>query len=432
MRSRGSSSHKGDNYPTMFFIKQSTPQEEKIETENGETRMVNVVVKNSPFTFQIGLTDYVLQERIFNFNHITLQTSLIYDDDEGKEVDFVKTKPLECKSKASPSGEYAFLQLRIQVLSSHHEDTLFRVKVNAVDPISGKDFVPPIFAVSNPIKVVSKPEQQKQKRKLNGNLNELLLDAIKRLEQKQDEQQKKIGQLFDLLQKQQAQQQQQQQQINTLCSGPASLRQSCINLPLSPLPKETCEGKRPRSDPFESALMTLVQSYQELPQAERATKMRKIVNHLPTGIVEMFDTVAEVLGKQQTPATTNLPSCSDSVPSLPSSSACSPFIFKPPTASSCTSPATEPLKLNTSPALKSLNNSLEGGSSWSGRFSLSQNELQEFKYSYSGSLPAEDLSSPLSALKTENYFPSSFVRGGSVSNLNFSQPQFWVEDLLHI
>eukprot|EP01098_Paradermamoeba_levis_P013330 TRINITY_DN605_c0_g1_i3.p1 TRINITY_DN605_c0_g1~~TRINITY_DN605_c0_g1_i3.p1 ORF type:complete len:165 (-),score=40.11 TRINITY_DN605_c0_g1_i3:42-536(-) len=152
----------------LFFIKQSTPKEEKY-TKNGVVHFVNVVVKNSPFTFQVGLLG------LLNFHAIKLQTKLVYDGDEEKEVDFVKTKPLECKLNIPPTGEYAYMELRIHVLSSQHEDFFFRVKVTAIDPSTGKEFQPALFALSNPIKVISKPEPEKPKRKMNS-VNDLLLE----------------------------------------------------------------------------------------------------------------------------------------------------------------------------------------------------------------------------------------------------------------
>jgi len=300
-----------NDQPKLFFIKQTTPVEEKCQS-NGIVELVNVVVKGSPFTFQVGLTGYVRANRVFNFNHITIQTKLVYDGDEDKEVDFVKTKPLESKPKISPSGEYAYLELRIQVLSSQHEDSFFRIKVIALDPVTGREFDPPINVVSNPIKVISKPGQQKQKRKLNS-VNDVLLEAVRRVETQQDDQQKKISKLFELIQAQQQLHQQQLQHLQHLQNqqqqlSKQSLQKSNGQVPVTSTPSTPQlyttlllnggKSKEAEADSLEQSFNKTLTVFRQVPQEERAVKLRKLVHQSPRDFNEVFDALAEAMGKQ--------------------------------------------------------------------------------------------------------------------------------------
>jgi len=74
------------------------------------------------------------------------------DTDPKLEVSYVKNEPLEYKINLFDSGTKAVVEIKIKVLTSQHEDMLFRVQLCAVDPVT----LLPLEAVTKPIKVISK------------------------------------------------------------------------------------------------------------------------------------------------------------------------------------------------------------------------------------------------------------------------------------
>lgn len=142
----------------LELIKQTCLKEEKI-TKNGQTQNVYVVVKNSPFQMVCGVS-----ENRVNFNKFNFDVKLMYDMDGDKEVAWVKTKPVECKPVINDEGDrISFDAIKIKVLSSHHEDNLFRLKLIVWDP-NNQDCE--YTLLSNPIKVISKPLRNKAKKEL--------------------------------------------------------------------------------------------------------------------------------------------------------------------------------------------------------------------------------------------------------------------------
>jgi len=125
---------------------------------NGEQKAVHNVIKNHPFTLRVGFSS----DTSINFNIVNTEAILVYDQ-EGpeKEVDFVKAKPLEYFTHTNDKGDQLFVQIRIKVLSSQHEDMFFRVKLNNYSTTT-KEFIPALTIYSQPIKVISKPDQIKK------------------------------------------------------------------------------------------------------------------------------------------------------------------------------------------------------------------------------------------------------------------------------
>jgi len=164
---------------------------EEIITKNGVQKNILVVVKNSPFHLNIaGL-------RKLDFNQFAFDSHLVYDCDGGqKEVDYVRSKPFEFKAVPSENGQQLDIELRIKVLSSQHEDMLFKVIIIGYHPVSHEE-IPGIFISSPPIKVISKPEQVKKKQTIRKRtLTSLLMETISRIEKKQEEQQKIIEKMI--------------------------------------------------------------------------------------------------------------------------------------------------------------------------------------------------------------------------------------------
>lgn len=147
---------------SLELLKQTCLKEEKI-TKNGQTQNVYVVVKNSPFQMICGVRD---SDYNVNFNNFNFDVKLMYDMDGDKEVAWVKTKPVECKPVINDEGDkISFDAIKIKVLSSHHEDNLFRLKLTVWDPMNQEC---EYTLLSNPIKVISKPLRNKSKKELKN------------------------------------------------------------------------------------------------------------------------------------------------------------------------------------------------------------------------------------------------------------------------
>jgi len=144
--------------PQLVILEQQSSSEEKI-SKNGIQKNVHVVIKNSPFHLKIGTAGGMGK---LDFNHVGFEGALIYDCDGDKDVDFVRAKPIEFKSNPADDGRTLDVEIRIKVLTSQHEDMLFKVRIQAYHPVTHEK-INGLFIFSSPIKVISKPEQLKKK-----------------------------------------------------------------------------------------------------------------------------------------------------------------------------------------------------------------------------------------------------------------------------
>lgn len=157
------------NKPILALVKQTSLCEETLTT-NQKTRPLHIIVKNSPFcvTFAFitpnGQPVNVVgnQPFLYDLHQYLLEVKLLYDGDSTKEVDYVKSTPIQSKSTLHQSGTKLTLEVRIKVLTSHMENSLFRVGVFAIDQAT-KQVV--FTATSEAIKVISKSDQVKKNKK---------------------------------------------------------------------------------------------------------------------------------------------------------------------------------------------------------------------------------------------------------------------------
>jgi len=148
---------------------------------NGIQYVVHVAVKNQPFIVTLSLPESSGMDsennQSIDFKRMAVEAKLLYDCDPLKEVDFVKLKPLEYKCHSvNDRGDQLTVELRIKVLSSQLEDMCFRVRFSVIQsdtkvPVSGLE------AISDPIKVVSKPDQVR-KRRLSSGSNKSSSNAV--------------------------------------------------------------------------------------------------------------------------------------------------------------------------------------------------------------------------------------------------------------
>eukprot|EP01100_Stratorugosa_tubuloviscum_P014783 TRINITY_DN808_c1_g1_i1.p1 TRINITY_DN808_c1_g1~~TRINITY_DN808_c1_g1_i1.p1 ORF type:complete len:292 (-),score=101.16 TRINITY_DN808_c1_g1_i1:240-1115(-) len=145
------------NSNSLKIIAQHSLQKEVKEKEGSE---LHFVVKNSPFTITLAANSPSLDLMCTKITY-----ELLYDRDESEEkaVDYIKDKPLDCKLKVVKNIEDVAeinAECRLKVLSSQLEDSFFIIKFTAVDP-NTKNSISSIK--SHPIKVISKPEQIKDR-----------------------------------------------------------------------------------------------------------------------------------------------------------------------------------------------------------------------------------------------------------------------------
>lgn len=139
----------------LELIKQTSIQEEKV-TKNGQTYNAHVVVKNSPFQIVYGLRHVGKSHQPVDFNKFSFDIKLVYDVENEREVHFVSQKPVDCKPTITEAGDQLSLDgVKIKVLSSHHEDNLFKIKLSVWE--TGNLSCVPLCLLSQPIKVISKP-----------------------------------------------------------------------------------------------------------------------------------------------------------------------------------------------------------------------------------------------------------------------------------
>jgi len=246
--------------PQLIITDQKTHSEEII-CKNGFQKTVHIVVKNSPFHFQLGLANSNTCK--IDFSQVAFDAHLIYDCEGDKEVDFVKVKPMEFKSTPSENGKILETELRIKVLTSQHEDMLFKVRIVGSNPITREE-IPGMSIISQPIKVISKPEQLKKKQSnKKRNVTDLMADTINRIEKKQEEQKKLIEKLIE----------QQNEKVEK--------KQKRDNL--SPNPSfgwEELEVMKEKSEiDFEESFSNLVKSYNAMKPSEKPEIIRKLIRN---------------------------------------------------------------------------------------------------------------------------------------------------------
>jgi len=116
---------------------------------NGTSKEVHYVVKNQPFLLH-------LHSNNLNLANSLAEASLYYDSDESKQVEIPTGAPVSCRvipSKGSFVAEIE-VELTVKVLSSHHGNSSFRVKV-WLHTQSGEQ----VEVLSHSILSVSKPKQ---------------------------------------------------------------------------------------------------------------------------------------------------------------------------------------------------------------------------------------------------------------------------------
>jgi len=284
-----------------------------------------VVVKNSPFVVSLtaspaafGQPDMRLLSKYFTNGELDLgklafDCRLLYDTENGaeKEVDFVENKPFQFRVNVVEGGKQVDIEVRLKVLSSQHEDMFFVIRFIALDPITKREISPFLVVHSLPIKVISKPEQLKKRRpSKKRTLNDMLIDALTRIERNQQTQQQLLDQLaegsglpLELLEEEadddsgeaEGSEGEEGENLDTNFSQsmdgvaenyhPQHPQEPQLNM------SDTTPGIDSNMD-FEEALENLLQKFTAAARTERETKIQRVLQSSPLSrenLVELYD-----------------------------------------------------------------------------------------------------------------------------------------------
>jgi len=286
-----------DSTPVQLaLLKQSSLTEDSI-AKNGSSRVIHVVVKNSPFSITYGFPTTSASSSVSTDLHdYNVEAKLLYDSDLEKEVDFVKAKPLLAKITLNQNGSKMTVEGRIKVLTSQLENSLFRMGIFVYDRQT-KELAFPI-TYSESIKVISKSDQVKKKKQISDhddkkkrNISDILTDALEYIEARQSEQVELLDNLME----------NSEYNVSELLKGVATgpNYQDLVNLQLPPLRSVQAYEKNSSfesnsdlspSENFEKAFKTFLSSYTQLHAEERPRKIRKISDTSSTSeFMELLD-----------------------------------------------------------------------------------------------------------------------------------------------
>eukprot|EP01117_Protostelium_nocturnum_P001848 TRINITY_DN1232_c0_g1_i1.p1 TRINITY_DN1232_c0_g1~~TRINITY_DN1232_c0_g1_i1.p1 ORF type:complete len:295 (+),score=120.20 TRINITY_DN1232_c0_g1_i1:205-1089(+) len=261
--------------PSLQILTQNAVAHEKF-SKGGVQKQVHVVVKNIVFTVELASS--------FELSRAQLEAKLIYDydrdDQEIVDVPYVKSEPIDSKMIIVESYK-AVSEIRIKVLTSQHEDMLFRVKFTASD----KSNAPFAECCTQPIKVISKitqikketsgevsmtsnPSPVSRKNKLShsaslaipaagDSINEILsrIDTIQRQQDDQSKLLNFIASKFD-------------PESTVVQTG--SVYEGGLNESMEP------------QDEFETSAIKFLNLFEETPAEERIEKLRSVISRNPS------------------------------------------------------------------------------------------------------------------------------------------------------
>jgi len=245
-----------ESLPSFYIERQESLAYDKF-SKNGNSVDLHLVAKNIAFVIHVTSS--------FDLNLYPPSAKLIYYGNEEKEVDAVKSTPIEIVSHVDDTGFKAAIEVKVGVLSSQHEGAYFQVKFSTRDPVTGL----PILEYSQPIKVISKRNQVKKimERKQQA-LNSAEAHSPKSPTSPTPSTKRPLAtdsvteHLLRLEQQQQAQF--------------AILQQLLLERDVQPI-------KRPVSIPdpddmdFEAAFNNFLNTFKKVPSEERATKIRRVM-----------------------------------------------------------------------------------------------------------------------------------------------------------
>eukprot|EP01118_Nematostelium_gracile_P006701 TRINITY_DN2160_c0_g1_i1.p1 TRINITY_DN2160_c0_g1~~TRINITY_DN2160_c0_g1_i1.p1 ORF type:complete len:345 (+),score=89.97 TRINITY_DN2160_c0_g1_i1:80-1114(+) len=279
--------------PPLRIIRQTYfGLEKRSDSKNGVVKSIHMVVKKQPFFIEVGNNPGSLP---IDFNHMPLETKLHYDSNELNPVPFIKVKPMEIKSVLNDDGTVVTFEVRLHVLSSQMEDMNFRISFTPIDPET-KDRLDSLVIFSEPIRVVSKPEQARRGNQTAHNIDVIAPNGQQSgLRRKRAQSQPSVVQddsLASSLTRLESQVKIQQEMIAKLCESTQLNQQHNITL-LKELSKQSSQKTETKQQlDLESAFQAFFEAYNQVSVEERPVKLRRIITSSlqkkPTEITEMI------------------------------------------------------------------------------------------------------------------------------------------------
>lgn len=234
-------------------------------------------------------------ESQYNLSSAQLVATLLYDNDSGRDfkaVSTAKQEPMTYKLHLNETGTKAMFEIKVAVLSSQHEDSLFRVKVVATFSNRVEREI-----ISEPIKTVSKPSQVGKERKKKLSSPEVLAQAAAK------KQKRTLSDISDFAQPEfsspsiinssttttnptileailrlEKEQREHKQMLSNLMVSLAGKKDQQVSLPVTTTSTTTTTLlSSSGEEELEAAFANFLNAYSKVNASERASKLRKIV-----------------------------------------------------------------------------------------------------------------------------------------------------------
>jgi len=288
--------------PALVIVDQQSLHKESF-TKDGEQKIAHNVVKNTPFVIKVTISNSLYDGAIWDFNRLNLDASLLYDCWEEKPVPYLKNKPIQYQGKVNENADTMTLNIKINVLSSHCENMMFRVKLRALDARTNDEYAD-LVAFSEPIKVISKPDQLPGKAKpakassgtakpKKRTINDVITESLDAIQQQQREHHELLLKIFE---------DRNNQPIPVLPLAnfdelSNSSRERCLDSLVGSLSASSGEplGKSANEDEnaLEKAFHNFIDVYNKVNPEQRPAKIRRIVRN---SSARKTDTFCEIVG----------------------------------------------------------------------------------------------------------------------------------------
>jgi len=256
------------------------------EMEDGKGK-VHSIVKNAPFV----LVFTALGEKTFDL--FELKPKLVYESNNTKEVGYIKENPLLTKLSISKTGESLSINVKINVLTSQQENSLFQVcvELHVKNKLKHTLFSEPVRVISKSDQVkkdkpkIPKPKTQTPKKRANVDISSHL-DELADLQTEQSH-------LLEIV-------------LNNNMNLINILKEKNIDLNNNNNSNQNLDHIKIEKDtkplPFGDALSNLLKSYSKLSNSESKVKMRKLCINDPLRVnafSEIYDFMSSNLQNRE-------------------------------------------------------------------------------------------------------------------------------------
>jgi hypothetical protein len=239
---------------SLLIEKQESLASDKF-AKNGKNKVLHIVAKNIPFVLHVASS--------VSLNQHPLHAKLYYDWDselDVKEVDTLKSSPIEYTSHVNSTALKSVVELRLGVLSSQHEQAYFRIKLSTSVAETW----------SQPIKVISKRNQVRKMLAKNEiapcNVNMSALPVPKRTA---------TDSIAETLVRLEQQQQEQALLLRQLVSS-SSKNSNDSSSNFQPITTQYVIPDPSEAD-FTTAFAAFLRSFKSIPVEDRPSKIRKAI-----------------------------------------------------------------------------------------------------------------------------------------------------------